>query len=175
MKKSSWKTPREYADEHGMTTQAVYLKIKQGNLFTRMEAGKKLVSETPPPPEKAKKKKSTGEKDGNTLALEKMMLAAAMQREKLKNLRADTVLKSQKIIAQKEEMKREICEAVYQAYSESFEDFKSELIELKLNKSQLASLTGSLKKCLSCFGEKLKEYIRKKEESPDEESADESN
>ena len=173
MKKSSaWQTIREYAESHGMTTQAVYLKIKQGVLFTRTDAGKKMVSETPP--EKGKKG-GGAEKKGNDAVFEKMMLNAELQREKLKNLRADTALKAQKIIAQKEAMKREICEAVYQAYSESFDGFKSELIELKLNKAQLTKLTGSLKKCMGIFGEKLNEYIRRKEESPDdEESADES-
>lgn len=44
---NSWKKPKDYAMEKGISTQAVYKKIEKNKLFSKVVAGQKYVSESP--------------------------------------------------------------------------------------------------------------------------------
>lgn len=162
---NSWKKPKDYAMEKGISTQAVYKKIEKNKLFSKVVAGQKYVSESPENEGCIEEEKVVNKEDvkQESIYRTKMELDNKLKLEKLKNMQADTALKEQKIALQKELMKREICEAVLSCYIDSFSDFKNELITLQLDADRLDKLNGVQKKCMERFRTMIKDYLKKEE------------
>lgn len=177
---SKIQTSNQYAESNNISKKTVYNWIAKGKLFSHKFNNKIYVSEQPFEIEQLNvfesKKKIESRFD---LAVSKYQwqvkkdeLNLILQREKLKNLRADTRLKNQKVVLKKEQYKKEICNKIFQVFSDSFSDFKGELIALRLTESQINDFIGVFNNCMEKFRDGLTEYSRVEQIQEDEQESE---
>lgn len=173
-------TSLEYAKAKKVSRKTIYDWIAKGKLFSHKFNNRIYVCEQPFEIEELSvfqnKKKIENRFD---LAVSKYQwqvkkdeLNLILQKEKLKNLRADTRLKNQKVILKKEQYKKEICNKIFQVFSDSFSDFKGQLIALRLTESQINDFIVIFNKCLDKFRDGLSEYARVEEIQEDEQESE---
>lgn len=169
----------EYATKHKITVKTVYNRIAKGLLFSQKLNNKIYVCESPFDVSELEilnsKKKIENRFDlavsKHQWEIKKNELQLVIQKQKLRNLRADTLLKNQKVILKKEEYKKQICNRIFEVYCESFSSLKGCIIDLKLNEHQIKRFIGEMNKCLQKFREGLEEYCRV--EQPEEQESEE--
>ena len=168
----------EYATKHKITVKTVYNRISKGLLFSQKLNNKIYVCESPFEVSELEvlnsKKKIENRFDlavsKHEWEIKKNELQLILQKQKLKNLRADTLLKNQKVLLKKEEYKKQICNRIFEVYSNSFSSLKGCIIDLRLNEHQISHFIGELEKCLQKFREGLDEYCRVQEIEQEQES-----
>lgn len=171
-------TSLEYATKHKITIKTVYNRIAKGLLYSQKINNKIYVSESPfevSDLEVLNSKKKIENRFDLALSrheweVKKNELQLIIQKQKLKNLRADTLLKNQKVILKKEEYKKEICNKIFQVYCESFSTLKGSLIDLRLNEHQINHFICEMDKCLEKFRKGLEEYCSVQEFEQEQEN-----
>lgn len=180
---SKIQTSNQYAESNNISKKTVYNWIAKGKLFSHKFNNKIYVSEQPFEIEQLSvfqnKKKIQNRFDLAVSKYEwqvkKDELNLILQKQKLKNLRADTRLKNQKVILKKQEYKKQICNKIFQVFSDSFADLKGLIIELKLTEIQLQQFNKILQICLQKFEKGLEQYSKTEQiqEEEEEENTDE--
>lgn len=176
-------TSLEYAKAKKVSRKTIYDWIAKGKLYSHKFNNRIYVCEEPFELEQLNvfesKKKIESRFDLAVSKYEwqvkKDELNLILQREKLKNLRADTRLKNQKVILKKQEYKKEICNKIFEVFSDSFADLKGLIIELKLTEIQLQQFNKILQICLQKFEKGLEQYSKTEQiqEEEEEENTDE--
>lgn len=169
----------EYATKNKITVKTVYNRIAKGVLFSQKLNNKIYVSETPfqlSDLEVLNSKKKIQNRFDLAVSkheweIKKNQLQLIIQKEKLKNLRADTLLKNQKVLLKKEEYKKEICNKIFDVYCDSFSTLKGSIIDLKLDEHQIKAFICEMDRCLQKFRQGLDEYCRT--EQPEEQENEE--
>lgn len=170
----------QYATKHKVTLKTVYNRIAKGLLYSQKLNNKIYVCESPFELSDLEilnsKKKIENRFDlavsKHEWEIKKNELQLVIQKQKLRNLRADTLLKNQKVLLKKEEYKKEICSKIFDVYSNSFSSLKGCIIDLRLNEHQISHFIGELEKCLQKFRDGLDEYcsVQEIEEQESEEN-----
>lgn len=170
----------QYATKHKVTIKTVYNRIAKGLLYSQKLNNKIYVCESPFELSDLEilnsKKKIENRFDlavsKHEWEIKKNELQLVIQKQKLRNLRADTLLKNQKVLLKKEEYKKEICSKIFDVYSNSFSSLKGCIIDLRLNEHQISHFIGELEKCLQKFRDGLDEYcsVQEIEEQESEEN-----
>lgn len=169
----------QYATKHKITVKTVYNRIAKGLLYSQKLNNKIYVCESPFDVAELEilnsKKKIQNRFDlavsKHEWEVKKNELQLILQKQKLKNLRADTLLKNQKVILKKEEYKKEICNKIFEVYSDSFSSLKGCIIDLRLTERQINAFICEMDRCLQKFKEGLDEYCRT--EQPEEQENEE--
>lgn len=170
----------QYATKQKVTIKTVYNRIAKGLLYSQKLNNKIYVCESPFELSDLEilnsKKKIENRFDlavsKHEWEIKKNELQLVIQKQKLRNLRADTLLKNQKVLLKKEEYKKEICSKIFDVYSNSFSSLKGCIIDLRLNEHQISHFIGELEKCLQKFRDGLDEYcsVQEIEEQESEEN-----
>lgn len=158
----------QYATKHKITVKTVYNRIAKGLLYSQKLNNKIYVCESPFDVSDLEvlnsKKKIENRFDlavsKHQWEVKKNELQLILQKQKLKNLRADTLLKNQKVLLKKEEYKKQICNKIFDVYSNSFSSLKGCIIDLRLNEHQINAFICEMEKCLEKFRQGLEEYCR---------------
>lgn len=168
----------EYATKHKITVKTVYNRIAKGLLYSQKLNNKIYVCESPFELSELEvlnsKKKIENRFDlavsKHQWEIKKNELQLIIQKQKLRNLRADTLLKNQKVLLKKEQYKKQICNKIFEVYCDSFSTLKGCIIDLKLNEHQIDAFIGELSKCLQKFRYGLEEYCSVQEIEQEQES-----
>ena len=170
-----WKTLKEYAKEQGVTLQAIRNRIDRGKLKSKTD-GKKIYvlvgedDEQPTQPEAlATQPTEQSIDEANAARARKWDAETDFKQQKILNLRADLILKRQKVTAYREKLRTEFCEGVLECYTDAFSDLKGVVVDLKLRKEQITKFKDTYKKCLKRFESKLIEYIKTKDSEEERE------
>ena len=164
-----WYTVNEFSRKKGVTNQAIRWRIKKNTLETFVYQGLLYVAEvgtTPPelpeqpenvPPEPAPQQHSPSP------VTEKLLIENQLKREKLLNLKQDTILKKLKNQYTKQMYRQQYVQGVFQCFTESFSKLKNALIQLKLSKQQNEKLKKIIAKSIKEFQNNLKKYLTEKD------------
>lgn len=154
------KTVREYAIHHGISVTAVWKRIKRGAVISRKINGITYVwdGDTIPDDDAGTNFLSVS---ASQIAdhLEKKQIEIQTLRAKLANLRADTIIKKEKIELIKEKYRQQFANDIAQMFTVSFADVKAYMIKLKLNRQQRDIFQREIKKTLDVFRIKLTQYL----------------
>lgn len=161
----------QYATKHKITIKTVYNRIAKGLLYSQKLNNKIYVSESPfqlSDLEVVNNKKKIENRFDLAVSkheweVKKNELQLIIQKQKLKNLRADTLLKNQKVLLKKEEYKKQICNRIFDVYSNSFSSLKGCIIDLRLDEHQINTFICEMEKCLEKFRQGLEEYCEVEE------------
>ena len=158
----SWYTVSQFADLKKCTGLNIRNKLKYNRLQQLKYHDMMYVAEldTPLPPAEILQQPAPQQL---TPAAEKLLIQNELKREKLFNIRQDTILKKLKNQYTKEQYRQQYVEGVFQCFTEAFSKLKNNLIELKLGKQQTEKLKKTISKCLKEFEANLSKYLTEKD------------
>ena len=172
-----WVTVKNYARAKGVTETAVRHKIKHGTIDFKKINGVLHVDDGNPEPEPdpnadAIKEiaENVAEQDYRKAISKRWDTDNELKRQKIENIRADIIIKKQKVKEYRERLRTEFCEGVLDAYSDAFGDLKAVMVDLKLRKEQIKKFKDTYSKCLKKFEQKLIAYLKTKDDDEEKES-----
>lgn len=157
-----WYTVSQFADLKKCTGQNIRNKLKYNRLQQLKFHDMIYVAEldTPLPPADILQQPAPQQL---TPATQKLLIENDLKREKLLNLKQDTILKKLKNEYTKQMYRQEYVEGVFQCFTESFSKLKNSLIQLKLSKEKNEKLKKIIAKSIKEFQEKLRKYLQEKD------------
>ena len=158
-------TVREYAKIKNISTKRVYQLVKKHRLDAKKIAGKLHVNNTSSSSEltEQQQRKDALYNSAEQIKLEKLKIENELKKQRLKNVRQDTILKHLKNQSTKEKYRVEYAEEVLQVYITSFASLKSFITSLHLDADQLKAFQQHIEKCVSQFELNLSKYLRNKD------------
>lgn len=160
----SWYTVSQFADLKKCTGQNIRNKLKYNRLQQLKYHDMIYVAEldTPLPPAEILQQPAPAPQQ-LTPAAEKLLIENDLKREKLLNLKQDTILKKLKNQYTKEMYRQQYVQGVFQCFTESFSKLKNSLIELKLPKEKNEKLKKIIAKSIKEFQQNLSKYLQEKD------------
>jgi hypothetical protein len=149
----NWMLVSEYAKLKGISTQSVYNYIKRNKLATKKVGKKIYVSEDL---SLIQVKVEDLPHQPISLEEEKNKINNELLKAKLKKIETETDYQNQKLNSIKENMLIEFTDSIIVAYTEAYAKFKNDLVELRLNESQLKTLQDLFGRCTTNFISKMK-------------------
>ena len=143
-------TTAEYAKKYNVTEKTAKKLCREGKI-TAVKKNNRWEIEDPV---------AIGE-NSNSLYVEKMKIDNELKKERLFNLRQDTILKMQKQKFQIEKYRLEFAEGVNECFKDAFSSFSCFLQEAKLQKEDAEKINKVLLLCIEEFEKKLKQYLEK--------------
>lgn len=158
----SWYTVSQFAELQKCTGQNIRNKLKYNRLQQLKYHDMIYVAEldTPLPPADILQQPAPQQL---TPAAEKLLIENDLKREKLLNLKQDTILKKLKNEYTKQMYRQEYVEGVFDCFSTAFSKLKNNLIQLKLGKQQNEKLKKSIQSCIKEFEKNLQKYLTEKD------------
>lgn len=145
---AEWVQKVEYARRYGLSKPAITKAVKTGRL---PEKDGKVDAEVDIRRNRMREPANEAAPDNIT----GMALTEQIQRAKLAQLKADTVLKTQKDTRTREEWRRQDMEDFSRAFAETFAPVKKRLIELRLSSEQLVALRTMWEECWAAFAARI--------------------
>lgn len=171
-----WYTVNEFSRKRGVTNQAIRWRIKKNTLETFVYQGLLYVAEigTAPPelPEQPENVSPAPVPQQLTPAAEKLLIQNELKREKLLNIRQDTILKKLKNEYTKQMYRQQYVQGVFQCFTAAFSKLKNSLIELKLPKEKNEKLKKIIAKSIKEFQNNLQKYLQEKDKQETGENED---
>ena len=157
-----WYTVSQFAELKKCTGQNIRNKLKYNRLQQLKYHDMIYVAEldTPLPPAEILQQPAPQQL---TPAAEKLLIQNELKREKLLNLRQDTILKKLKNEYTKQMYRQQYVEGVFQCFTEAFSKLKNNLIQLKLGKQQTDKLKKTISSCIKTFESSLQKYLQEKD------------
>ena len=157
-----WYTVSQFADLKKCTGQNIRNKLKYNRLQQLQYHDMIYVAEldTPLPPAEILQQPVPQQL---TPAAEKLLIQNDLKREKLLNLKQDTILKKLKNEYTKQMYRQQYVEGVFECFSAAFSKLKNNLIQLKLGKQQNEKLKKSIQSCIKEFEKNLQKYLTEKD------------
>lgn len=179
----TWITIRQYARKYELSENTVRKKIKNHLIQSKKQNGKIFLVDDGNITKKGMEKQlakqllanttddsasteSTGltEKQKTDLEYAQALKEAKklendLKRERLKNIRQDTLVKRQKQKFTKQKYRQQFAEGVFECFTNAFSDLKSKLILMRLNKQQMQQFQTCFKKSIKKFELELKKYL----------------
>ena len=157
-----WYTVSQFADLKKCTGQNIRNKLKYNRLQQLKYHDMIYVAEldTPLPPADILQQPAPQQLSPVT---QKLLIQNELKREKLLNLKQDTILKKLKNEYTKQMYRQQYVEGVFQCFTEAFSKLKNNLIELKLSKEKNEKLKKIIAKSIKEFQNNLKKYLTEKD------------
>ena len=156
---------RQYAEREKISVPSARKRVERGRVRCKREKGRIYVEvEGADPPVAAEESRSALE--------DRWSVENELKLAKVQNLKAEIVIKKQKVVAYRERLRVEFCEGVLEAYTDAFSDLKGIVVDLKLKKEQIKRFKDCYAKCLKKFEQKLRAYLKQKDKEEEEESRD---
>ena len=171
-----WLTVKEYSRQREVSEQSVRDKIKRGTVQNKRINGVVHVladdAEQQTPATEENYTVTAEETALNNALLASRNIDNELKRERLENLRQDTIIKRLKQEAVKEKYRVEYAEGVLEVFTASFGNVKSYLSSLHLSAEQIKTFQEHFKKSLVKFKKGLEDYIRQKDREEGENEAE---
>ena len=171
-----WLKVAEYTKRKGVSEQTVREKIKRGTVQWRKIEGITHVlyddAEQQPQTAEGNFPVTAEETALNNALLTSRNIDNDLKRERLENLRQDTIIKRLKQEATKEKYRVAYAEGVLQVFVSSFGNVKAYLSSLHLTAEQIKTFQDHFKKSLVKFKKGLEEYIKQKDREEAENEAE---
>lgn len=167
-----WITAKELAEKDGVTVAAIKDRIRRGKLKSKSD-GKKVYVEVNDETAQTAPTTEQSIDEANAARARKWDAETDFKQQKILNLRADLILKQQKVLAYREKLRVEFCEGTLECFTDAFADLKAVLVDCKLKKEQIKKFKDCYAKCLKKFEQKLVAFLKKKDDEEEEESKEE--
>ena len=157
-----WYTVSQFADLKKCTGQNIRNKLKYNRLQQLKYHDMIYVAEldTPLPPADILQQPAPQQLSPVT---QKLLIQNELKREKLLNLKQDTILKKLKNEYTKQMYRQQYVEGVFDCFTAAFSRLKNSLIQLKLSKEKNEKLKKIIQKSIKEFEENLIKYLHEKD------------